>query len=261
MAIGSERSLLIDNRFKRAIVAVVGDTHFGRVLRFFYFKQALDKLPFYPGSILDAGCGKGYLSIYLARRYPNARVVGMDLGRADLVEAECIRQAAHLNNLAFVHGDVQRPIGVNAFDLIVSSEVLEYVPDETAALKHLNQALRPGGILLLHLMHAEGGYRQLGARRLFKTQPGQWRDTGMVRAGYTERDLEAQLKHVGFTDIALEPTFGVIGMFAHSWFEVGRTWPAPLYFLLFPLLVLLGHCDVRARKVHGGALLATGRKS
>src|SRR5262245_23841934 len=96
MAIGSERSLLIDNRFKRAIVSLTGDTHFGRVLRFMYFKQALDKLSLHPNSILDAGCGKGYMSIYLARRFPDARVIGMDLGPTDLIEAERLRQAAQV---------------------------------------------------------------------------------------------------------------------------------------------------------------------
>ena len=260
MALGSERSLLIRNPLKRAVVARFGDTHFGRVLRFFYFARALDRLALQPGSILDAGCGKGYFALYLARRFPGARIVAMDLGRADLGEAERIRRAAGIGNVVFAHGDIQGGLGNERFDLIVSSEVLEYVPDEMRALRNLCDALRPGGALLIHLMHAEGAYRRTGVRRLFHRRAEQWRDDGMVRAGYTETGLAAQLAHAGFADVSVQPTFGPVGMFAHSCFELGRTWPAPLYLAMFPVLVLLARWDARARIQSGGGMLATGMK-
>lgn len=261
MALGSERGLLIDNPAKRAVVRLVGDTHFGRVLRFLYFRQALDHLALRPRAILDAGCGKGYLSLYLARRFPGARVLATDIGAADLDEAERARHAARAENLAFVRADLQQPIGVGAFDLIISSEVLEYVSDEQRALANFHAALRPGGVLLLHLMHAEQGYRNVGARRIFKLPAAGWRDDGMVRAGYTEDGLLTLLQSAGFADIQITATFGRLGMLAHSWFEVGRTWPAPLYLALFPFLVILAHLDTGQAKSHGGGLLTIARKS
>lgn len=261
MAFGHERSLLVDNLLKRAVVGMVGDTHFGRVLRFLYLRSALDRLPVEPQTVLDAGAGKGYLSLYLAQRYAGARIVGADISAVDLVEAERIRRAAHLENLMFVRSDLAQPVGENTYDLIVSSEVLEYVLDEEAALRNLHQSLRPGGTLLLHLMHAEGGYRQLGARRLFGVRSHEWRDTGMARAGYTEERLAHLLQRVGFEDIEVALTFGDMGMLAHSWFEVGRAWPAPLYLLLFPFLLACAYLDLRAAKTHGGGILAVGRKN
>ncbi len=260
MALGSERSRLINNPLKRAVVSLFGDVHFGRVLRFRYFIHAIDQMALRPTTILDAGCGKGYFALYLARRFPAARVVAIDLGRAELQEAELIRCVAGIGNLVFVHGDIQGGLGVDTFDLIVSSEVLEYVPDEDRAMRHLREALRPDGILLLHLMHAEGGYSRCGARRLFNRHPEQWRDDGMVRAGYTETGLAMQLERAGFADVTVQPTFGPIGMFAHSWFEIGRTWPAPCYLAIFPLLIALARWDVRASKKSGGGMLAMGLK-
>jgi len=260
MAIGSERSLLIDNPAKRAIVRLVGDTHFGRVLRFLHLRRALDQQDMRPAAVLDAGCGKGYLSLYLAKRYPEAWVVGMDTSAEDIRTAQRMRRAARVENLSFLRGDLQQPIGAGAYDLIVSSEVLEYVPDEAAALRQLFEALRPGGALLLHLMHAEGGYRRVGLRRLFARDVAAWRDTGMARAGYTERGLEERLRAAGFVGAQLRPTFGPIGMFAHTLFEAGREWPAALYLPLFPLLVALGHWDVRATSASGGAILAIAWK-
>src|SRR5690349_19882368 len=106
MALGNERSLLIKHPLKRAVVALLGDTHFGRVLRFLYLKRALDQLSLQPNAILDAGCGKGYLSLYLAKCFPAAQVIAMDLGAGDLAEAERMRVAARIDNLAFVRGDI-----------------------------------------------------------------------------------------------------------------------------------------------------------
>src|SRR5262245_28435446 len=117
MMLGRERSLLIDNPLKRAVIGIVGDTHIGRVLRFFYLKRALDTLALEPSTILDAGCGKGYMSIYLAKRFPRAQVIGIDLNQADLAEAERVRKAAKLQNMAFLRCDLQDLIAVNIFDL------------------------------------------------------------------------------------------------------------------------------------------------
>lgn len=260
MAIGSERSLLIDNLAKRAVVRLLGDTHFGRVLRFLHLRRALDELAPRPAAVLDAGCGKGHMSLYLAKRYPDAWVVGVDKAAEDVATAERIRRAAAIENVGFMCGDLQQPLGANIYDLIISSEVLEYVADEAAALEHMFLALRPGGALVLHLMHAEGGYRRVGLRRLLARDVRGWRDTGMARAGYTEHSLRERLRSAGFAIVELRPTFGPIGMFAHTLFEVGRDWPPALYLPLFLLLVPLGHWDARTRTASGGAILAIARK-
>src|SRR5262249_2219911 len=189
-----------------------------------------------------------------------AQVIGIDLNQADLAEAERVRKVAKLQNLAFLRCDLQDLIAVNIFDLIISFEVLEYIRDEKSTLQQLYASLRPGGGLLLHVIDAEGGYRQSGARRILNRQTGAWRDTGMLRAGYAACDLSVELQRAGFVDVSVQPTFGAIGMLAHTWFEVGRTWPTPLYLLLFPFLVALAHWDTRAQKTSGGAMLATSWK-
>lgn len=260
MALGRERKLIESNWLKRLIVGMIGDTHFGRVLRFLYFKQKLETLQSVPKTILDAGCGKGYMAMYLAKRYPHSCIVGVDINLNNLMEAEQIRNLAGLDNLIFICGDVQDVMAANAFDLIISSEVLEYIADEHAVLQQFYCSLRLGGELLLHLIDVDGGYEQLGARKLFGLQTQTWRDTGMIHTGYTKYILQDQLQSVGFSHIEIESTFGYLGMFAHSWFEVGRNWPSPLYLALFPLLLILGYLDTRVLKTRGGALLALARK-
>ncbi len=261
MALGSERSLLMGDPLKRWGVRLVGDIHFGRVLRFMYLRQALTKLCPRPDRILDAGCGRGEIAHYLARRFPYAHVVGVDMSESDLATARQARAAACLTNLTFIRHDLQFPLCIANFDLAISSEVLQYVPDDDAVLANLHHAIRPGGVCLLHLMHVTGAYQQIGVRRALDLPVGHYSSAGQLRAGYDESTIEIKLKHAGFERVVVKPTFGQVGMFAHSLFEAGRDWPTILYLILFPFLILLGYADIHMPKKEGGALLAVAWKA
>lgn len=118
-----------------------------------YLRRALDSLGhrFRPRDILDAGCGRGDHAIYLARRYPEAHVLGIDVDER-LVERS--REAARLlgvPNVRFEVGDLARIDAQAAFDLIVSIDVLEHIREQEAALDGLARALRPGGIAFYHI--------------------------------------------------------------------------------------------------------------
>ncbi|WP_194398260.1 class I SAM-dependent methyltransferase [Microbacterium atlanticum] len=59
------------------------------------------------GVILDAGCGTGWSSIALARRFPHARVVGVDLDVASVAEARRHAEAAGVaDRVRFERADV-----------------------------------------------------------------------------------------------------------------------------------------------------------
>jgi SAM-dependent methyltransferase len=108
--------------------------------------------------VLDAGCGAGYGSLYLADR--GAReVVGIDLDRRN-IEFATKRVAGR--PVTFVQGNVEAlgaesgPFHVTAgaensrqFDLIVSSNVFEHLIDVEAALDGVLRIMAPGGDFLL----------------------------------------------------------------------------------------------------------------
>jgi SAM-dependent methyltransferase len=102
-------------------------------------------------SVLDAGCGEGLFTLEIARRYPNAQLVGIDVDAAAIAVA-AQRCAAEPNVRFFVH-DVRQPILVRVpgggFDLAVMWMVLPYLADRRTALANLAGALRPGGVVLL----------------------------------------------------------------------------------------------------------------
>ncbi|MFL6129227.1 MAG: class I SAM-dependent methyltransferase [Mycobacteriales bacterium] len=102
-------------------------------------------------SVLDVGCGEGQFTREIARRYPRARVVGID---ADRVAISTAARLAASDSIEFLVGDaggslsLSRRAGVG-FDVAVMWLVLPYLPDRRQALANLAAVLRSGGVLLL----------------------------------------------------------------------------------------------------------------
>jgi trans-aconitate 2-methyltransferase len=98
-----------------------------------------------PVDVVDLGCGPGDLTAELARRWPRARVVGIDSS------PEMIAAASHLarsGRLEFSTGSIElwgpEPASV---DVVVSNAALQWVPGHLDLLPHWLAALRPGGTL------------------------------------------------------------------------------------------------------------------
>lgn len=97
-------------------------------------------------SVLDAGCGAGQGSDYLARSGAD-QVVGVD------ISPDAIRFAhAHWTqpNLAFAAMDVGRlafPVG--SFGAVTSIEVIEHLSHSEEYVKEIRRVLSPGGILVM----------------------------------------------------------------------------------------------------------------
>lgn len=112
-------------------------------------------------TVLEAACGRGQFSAWLERQ--GARVVGLDFS------SEALRLAAgRLNGSSgLVCGDAQQiPCAGESFDVVVSCETLEHVPDPRACLRELRRVLRPGGRLVLT---TENYLNVWGLYRLYKS--------------------------------------------------------------------------------------------
>jgi ubiquinone/menaquinone biosynthesis C-methylase UbiE len=96
------------------------------------------------GRILDAGCGTGGMLTWL-QRVPGAEIVGID------VSSDALRFSQQRGHRAVVQGSVMDlPFPDRMFDLVVSADVLQHLPDppgDTAALAEACRVLRPGGYL------------------------------------------------------------------------------------------------------------------
>lgn len=102
---------------------------------------------------LDAGSGFGRHAYEAARR--GARVVALDYASEEVATTRAtfaaMAQAGEItaDRLAgVIRGDATNlPFRDSSFGCIITSEVLEHVPDDVRALSELSRVLRPGGTL------------------------------------------------------------------------------------------------------------------
>jgi arsenite methyltransferase len=109
-----------------------------------------DALAAQPGErILDVGCGPGFfVAEMLDAVGSQGWVTGVDMEPTMLAVA-AKRTEGH-DNVAFYESQATSlPVPDGVFDAAVSVQVLEYVPDVSAALAEIHRALRPGGRVVI----------------------------------------------------------------------------------------------------------------
>jgi len=95
-----------------------------------------------PSVVVDLGCGPGPLTLGLADRWPQARIIGVDSSPHMLEQARAADPAARVE---WIEADVaswQPPAGV---DVIVTNATLQWVPGHLDLLPRWVDALVPGG--------------------------------------------------------------------------------------------------------------------
>ena len=113
----------------------------------------LQALALRPGErVLDVGAGPGFLVAEMAQQVgPNGHVTGLDISDSmvALARQRCA-QGPIASRTAIVKGDAAAlPFPSGSFDVGVSTQVYEYVPDISTALAELHRVLRPGGRALI----------------------------------------------------------------------------------------------------------------
>jgi len=99
-----------------------------------------------PRAILEVGCGEGEILELLAARYPQARLVGVDLPD-DHLRAEWSRRG-----VAAEEGDATAlRFADREFDLVLAIEVLEHVPHPQRALAELARVCTGTAVLSVPL--------------------------------------------------------------------------------------------------------------
>ena len=101
-----------------------------------------------PSVVVDLGCGEGALTASLARRWPGARITGVDASAAMLAAA-----AAHAvpGRVEFIAGDVRTWEPDARVDVLISNAVLHWVPGHERLLARWPAVLAPGGWLAVQV--------------------------------------------------------------------------------------------------------------
>ncbi|MGH8215244.1 MAG: SAM-dependent methyltransferase [Rhodanobacteraceae bacterium] len=102
--------------------------------------------------ILELGCGWGSLTLWMAERYPGARItaVSYSTGQRRFIEAECRRRG--LGNVHTMTCDVNvLDLPSGQFDRCVSIEMFEHMRNYQALMQRIAHWLAPGGKLFVHI--------------------------------------------------------------------------------------------------------------
>ncbi len=209
------------------------------------------------GSIIDLGCGKGIFSFELARRFPKATVVGIDID-PQLIESNLkIVEAVKIKNLRFERDDILNLKYSELFDLAVSVDNLEHIEDDISALISIKRALKPGGLLVCHVPARERIW-------LFKRMATNFNVVGHVRPGYTKKELKEKFGQAGFELVQLGYTYGYLETISNNLsYLITRAEQKNVlaYALLFPFLNFIAWIGRNQNpKEKGAGLLALGRK-
>ncbi len=101
--------------------------------------------------ILELGCGWGSLSLWLAEKYPNARITGVSNSRTQKawIDSQC--QARGLSNLEIITADMRHFDTDRQFDRVLSVEMFEHMKNYDLLMAKVARWLRPDGLLFVHI--------------------------------------------------------------------------------------------------------------
>ena len=115
-------------------------------------------------SVVDIGCGYGWLLDYFDSA---KRVCGSDISEHAI---EVARKRSPSRE--FKVADIQAGVAFDSkFDLVLAINVIEHLPNPAAGIKAICDALKPGGITLVHLPTVNNAFNKWEYKYLYDSDP------------------------------------------------------------------------------------------
>lgn len=209
------------------------------LLRAWYIKREIRHLKRSMGKeahILDAGSGFGQYSYFMSVLSKSWKITGVEL-KSEEVEA-CNRFFAkiqHPQRTYFEEADLITYRKTDAFDLILSVDVMEHIAADEKVFDNFYSSLKPGGILLISTPSDKGG------SNVHHESDESFIDEH-VRDGYNRDEISQKLRNAGFSRIETNYSYGWYGTI--SW-NLSMKYPilmvnkSKLLFFLLPIYYLL----------------------
>jgi malonyl-CoA O-methyltransferase len=167
--------------------------------------QRLDFIAFTPAAILDLGCGTGEGAVALAARWPQARVVALDLAPAMLHAA---RERDLASRVEWLLGEAESlPLPDAGFDLVFSNLLLPWCEDIDAVFSEVARVLAPRGLFTFTtygpdtLMELRASWRAVDdAEHVHPFTDMHDLGDGLVRAGFSEPVLDVSRYTLTYPD-------------------------------------------------------------
>lgn len=100
--------------------------------------------------LIELGCGPGFYSCALAKRFPAIEVLGVDRSENQCAWAEKKSARMSLPNCRFASDNVlELSHAENSFDIVIAARLFTVLPDPQRAIAEMHRVLRPGGRCLI----------------------------------------------------------------------------------------------------------------
>lgn len=110
--------------------------------------------------ILELGCGWGSLSLFMAQKFPKARITGVSNSHTQKAYIDAQAKKRGLKNLKIVTADMNTFATRETFDRVVSVEMFEHMRNYDRLLAKVSGFLRPSGKLFVHIFtHKDFAYK------------------------------------------------------------------------------------------------------
>jgi len=151
--------------------------------------------------VLEAGCGIGATSRYLAKKYPKSHFTGISLGTEEIELAKKITQEQNLSNIQFLTGNYNNTgFPNNSFDCIFALESIVYAIKKEDVIKELSRILKPQGKCVI----IDGFFpRHYPSSSFLKHAYHLMLMKRSIPNVITLKEMQSSLASAGFTDIVI----------------------------------------------------------
>jgi len=218
-----------------------------------------------PIRVLDAGTGFGQYAYFMAKNFPNAEILAVDIKDDYLANARrFLDQTSQGKQVQTAYEDLTQLQTKGPFDFILSVDVMEHIEDDRGVFRNFERVLAPGGHVLINTPSDLGGSDVQGDD-----------DTSFieehVRDGYNLDELHEKLETAGLKPVQSWYTYGRYGSFAWRLMikwpiqMLGASWLflilLPFYYLpVLPLGIVLHALDLRQDNEAGTGVLVLSQK-
>ena len=155
-------------------------------------------------TIVDIGCGTGFLSYGLANKFPDADIFGCDISHDMLKVASCKLQVARDKKIHLITTDGEiLPCKNDTFDIAASNLTYQWIGNLEGSFKEAHRILRPGGIFIFSTLAPET-LKEL--RYCYAEASAKFNKDGLppFMAFSEKQAIQSVLESVGFKNISIE---------------------------------------------------------